>query len=83
MKVLEKIEHKSSRDNVTNCIKREDCEIEPVNKWINNRRTKRNEHIFRTEGNRLMRKVRDWIPNGKRNLRKPKMRLKDAVKQED
>jgi hypothetical protein len=35
------------------------------------------------EGNRLPRKVRDWISHGKRNLRIPKLRWKKKVKQGD
>jgi hypothetical protein len=35
------------------------------------------------DGNRLVRKMIDWIPNGRRNVGKPKMRWKDSVKQED
>jgi hypothetical protein len=35
------------------------------------------------EGHRVARKVGDWIPNWKRKLRRPKLRWKDKVKQED
>jgi hypothetical protein len=59
-------------DNVTSSIVREDCEIEPVNNWFNNRITKWNK-------NRLARKVRFWIPNGRINLGRPKMRWTDQL----
>jgi hypothetical protein len=50
---------------------------------MNWRRTKWNEYINRMEGNSLGREVRDWIPNRRRNLGSPKVKLMDAVKQED
>jgi hypothetical protein len=43
-------------EKVTSSIIREGCKIELVNKWINNKRTKWNEHVYGIEA----RKVRDW-----------------------
>jgi hypothetical protein len=37
-----------------------------------------NEHIDQMEGNRLVRKVRDWLPNEMSNLGRSKMRCKDT-----
>jgi hypothetical protein len=34
-------------------------------------------------GNRLVRKIRDWMPKGRRNLVRQKMKWKDMVKHED
>jgi hypothetical protein len=33
------------RDKVRSSVSRDDCEIEPINKWINNRRVNWNEHM--------------------------------------
>jgi hypothetical protein len=46
------------------------------------KRTQWNEYIDSMEDNRLVSKVRDWIPK-KWNLGRPKTRWKDTVKQED
>jgi hypothetical protein len=35
------------------------------------------------DGSKLVRKVRDWIPSGRENFGKPKLKWKDTVKQED
>jgi hypothetical protein len=57
------------------------CQLELVNKCINNTR-KLNEDTDRMEGIRLVRKVRDWILNGRRYFARPKM-WKDMVRHED
>jgi hypothetical protein len=47
------------------------------------KRTKWNEYIDGMEGNRLVSKVRDWMPKKWRILGRPNTRWKDTVKQED
>jgi hypothetical protein len=74
---------KTLRDKVRSSVIREGCKIKPLNKGINNTRTKWNEHIDRMESNRPVRKVRDWIPNRRNNLGRPKVQLKDTARQEN
>jgi hypothetical protein len=62
---------------------KEDSEIKPENEWISNRRTKLYEHIDRMKCNRLVRKMRHWIPKGRWSLGRPKMKWNGTVKQED
>jgi hypothetical protein len=48
MKVLRNVTQKLIRDKVRSSISRGDCEIDPINKWINKRRVKWNEHMEET-----------------------------------
>jgi hypothetical protein len=62
------LHQKIIRDKVRSSISRDVREIEPINKWINNRRVKWNEHMEQTDGSKLVRKMRNWIPNSGMNL---------------
>jgi hypothetical protein len=45
VKELRNVTQKVIRDKGRSTISRDDCEIEPINKWNNNRRMKWNEHM--------------------------------------
>ena len=49
------------REKIRSSVIREECEIESINLWINDRRLNWNNHIDRMENSRLVKKVRDWI----------------------
>jgi hypothetical protein len=42
-----------------------------------------NDYTDQLEGNRVVRKVKDWIPAGRRKMGGPKMMWQDMVKQEE
>ena len=46
---------------------RKSCEIQNITSWVQRRRTEWSEHISRMADDRLVRTVRDGIPEGKRN----------------
>ena len=79
MKVLRKIAGKSRREKIRSSINREECEIEPIKLWINDRRLNWNDHIDRMENSRLLKKVRDWLRQQKRPLGRPRLRWKDVT----
>jgi hypothetical protein len=53
---------------------RETCEIQNIISWVQRRRTEWNEHI-----SRVVKKVRDGMAEGKRNLGRPMKRWRDVL----
>jgi len=64
---LRRITNKTKWDRMRNDRIRVSCEIQNITSWVQRRRTEWSEHISRMADERLVRKVRDRIPEGKRN----------------
>jgi len=79
MKTLRRITNKTKWDRARNDRIRESCEIQNITSWVQRRRTEWSEHISRMADDRLVRKVRDGIPEGKRNRGRPMKRWRDAL----
>ena len=47
-----------------------------MHSWLIDKKIKGNEHNDRTEVAKLIKMVRDWTPNGKRSLGRPKANKK-------
>jgi len=50
-----------------------------ITSWVQRRKTECSEHTSRMADNQLVRKVRDGIPEGKRNRGRPMKRWRDAL----
>ena len=79
MKTLRRIINKTKWDRVRNDRIRELCEIQNITSWVQRRRTERSEHISRMADDRLVKKIHDGIPAGKRNRGRPLKRWRDAL----
>jgi len=79
MKTLRIITNKTKWDRTRNDRIRESCEIQNITLWVQRRRTEWSEHISRMADDQLVRKVRDGIPEGKRNQGRPMKRWRDAL----
>jgi hypothetical protein len=79
MKTLRRIINKTKRDRMRNGRIRESCEIRNITSWVQRRRIEWSEHISRMADDRLVRKVRDGIPEGKRSRGRPMKRWRDAL----
>ena len=78
MKTLSRIINKTEWDRVRNDRIRELCEIQNITSWVQ-RRTEWSEHISRMADDRLVKKVHDGNPAGKRNRGRPLKRWRDAM----
>jgi hypothetical protein len=67
MKTLKRIINKTKWDRMRNDRIGESCEIQNIISWVQRRRIEWSEHISRMADDRLVRKVRDGIPEGKRS----------------
>ena len=79
MNTLRRITNKTKWDRARNDRIRESCEIQNITSWVQRRRTEWSKHISRMADDRLVRKVRDGIPEGKRNRGRPMKRWRDAL----
>jgi len=79
MKTMRRIINKAKWDRVRNDRIRELCEIQNITSWVQRRRTEWSEHISRMADDRLVKKVHDGIPAGKRNRGRPLKRWRDAL----
>ena len=79
MKTPRRITNKTKWDRVRNDRIRELCEIQNITSWVQRRRTEWSEHISRMADDRLVKKVHDEIPAGKRNRGRPLKRRRDAL----
>ena len=79
MKTLRRITNKTKWDRARKDMVGESCEIQNIISWVQRRRTEWSEHISRMADDRLVRKVRDGIPEGKRNRGRPMKRWSDAL----
>ena len=79
MKTLRRIINKTKWDRMRNDRIRELCEIQNITSWVQRRRTEWSEHVSRMADDRLVKKVHDGIPEGKRNIGRPMKRWRDAL----
>ena len=79
MKTLRSIINKTKWDRVRNDRIRELCEIQNITSLVQRRRTEWSEHVSRMADDRLVKKVHDGIPVGKRNRGRPLKRWRDAL----
>jgi len=79
VKTLRRIINKTKWARVRNDRIRELCEIQNITSWVQRRRTEWSEHISRMADDRLVKKVHDGIPAGKRNRGRPLKRRRDAL----
>ena len=79
MKTLRRIINKTRRDRMRNESIRETCGIQNITSWVQRRRTEWSMHISRMAEDRLVRKVHDGIPEGKRSRGRPMKRWRDAL----
>jgi hypothetical protein len=79
MKTLRSITNETKWDRMRNDRIREPCEIQNITSWIQRRRTEWNERISRIADDRLVKKVRDGIPEGKRNRGRLMKRWRDVL----
>ena len=66
-------------EKIRSSVITEECEIEPINFWIKDRKLNWNDHMDIMENSRLVKKVQDWIPQQKRPLGRPRLRWKDVT----
>ena len=78
MNTLRTITGRTRRDRVRNSEIRRQCAIEDVIRFNKRRKKEWNNHITRAEDNRLIKIVRDSIPNGKRNPGRPLKRWAES-----
>ena len=71
METLRRTINKTEWDRVGNDRIRELCEIQNITSWVQRGRTEWSEHISRVADDRLVKKVHDGIPEGKRNRGRP------------
>ena len=67
MKTLRRITNKTRMDKIRNERIRETCGIQNITSWVQRRRTEWSMHISRMAEDRLVRRVHDGIPEGKRH----------------
>jgi hypothetical protein len=79
MKTLRRILNKTRIDQIRNERIREICEIQNITTWVQRRRTEWSMHISRMTEDRLVRRVHDGIPVGKRNRGRPMKRWRDTL----
>ena len=79
MKTLRRIINKTKWDRMQNDRIRELCEIQNITSWVQRRRTEWSEHVSRMADDRLVEKVHDGIPEGKRNRGRPMKIWRDAL----
>jgi hypothetical protein len=79
MKTLRRIINKTKWDRMRNDRIRESCEIQNITSWMQRRRIEWSEHISRMADDRLVRKVCDGIPEGKRSRGRPVKRWRDPL----
>jgi hypothetical protein len=79
MKTLRRITNKTKWDRMRNDRIIKSCEIQNIISWVQRRRTEWNEHISRMADNQIVKKVRDRIPEGKRNRGQPMKRWRDVL----
>ena len=79
IKTLRRIINKTKWDRMQNDRIRELCEIQNITSWVQRRRTEWSEHVSRMVDDRLVKKVHDGIPEGKRNRGRPMKRWRDAL----
>jgi hypothetical protein len=77
MKTLRRILNNTRIDKIRNERIRETCEIQNITSWAQRRRMEWSLHIARMAEDRLVRKVHDGMPVGKRNQGLPKKRWRD------
>jgi hypothetical protein len=71
--------NKTKWDRMRNDRIQESCEIQNITSWMQRRRIEWSEHISRMADDRLVRKVRDGIPEGKRSRGRPMKRWREAL----
>ena len=76
---LRRMINKTKQDRVRNDRIRELCEIQNITSWVQRRRTEWSEHISTMADDRLVKKVHDGTPVGKRNRGRPLKRWRDAM----
>jgi hypothetical protein len=74
MKTLRRIINKTKWDRTRIDRIWESCEIQNITSWVQKRKIEWSEHISRMADGRLVRKVRDGMPEGKRNWGRPMKR---------
>ena len=81
IKELRKIVGKTKIDRIRSQQIRESCGIQPINQWVKKkkRRRERDEHVTRTDAERLVKISRDNIPAGRRSPGRPKRRWSDLI----
>ena len=79
MKTLRRIMNKTRLDKIRNRDIREKCEIQNIGDWVQRRRIEWNAHISRTNEDRIVRRVRDNEPIGRRSRGRPMKRWSDAL----
>ena len=79
MKTLRRIMNKTRLDKIRNRDIREKCEIQNIGDWVQRRRIEWNAHISRMNEDRIVRRVRDNVPIGRRSRGRPMKRWSDAL----
>ena len=79
MKALRRIINKTRADKMRNERIREICGIHTVTSWVQRRRTEWSVHISGMAEDRLVRRVHDATPVGRRNRGRPMKRWRDAL----
>jgi hypothetical protein len=79
MKTLRRIINKTKWDRMRNDRIRESREIQNLTSWVQRRRFEWIEHILRMADGRLLRKVRDGMPEGRISRGRPMKRWRDAL----
>ena len=79
MKTLRSIINKTKWDRIRKDRIRELCEFQNITLCVQRKRTEWSEHISRMADDRLVKKVHDGIPAGKRNRGRQMKRWRDAL----
>ena len=79
MKTLRRITNKTRMDKMRNERIWEICGIQNITSWVQRRRTEWSMHILRMAEDRLVRRVHDGIPEGKRHRGRQMKRWRDAL----
>jgi hypothetical protein len=78
MNTLRKVVGKTKSDDVRSQDLREQCGIQPIEEWVNNRKGEWNNHISRMTEDRFVKFVRDNSPKGKRRTGRPRKRWSET-----
>ena len=79
MKTLRRIINKTRKERMRNESIRETCGIQNITSWVQRRRIEWSMRISRMAEDRLVRKVHDGIPEGKRSRGQPMKRWREAL----
>lgn len=79
MSTLRRIVGKTRMDRVRSEDIREICNIQRIEEWIVRRRKEWRSHVEGMEDDRLVRRVKDGIPEGRRSPGRPRKRWRDSL----